>query len=200
MTILAVLLLVALPSLNAAPPVRSIAMVGDGYVINGAPAAGIGSGDFKEVLLHPADPGLVVKVFYNKWTSSVPEKRLEVANIARLAPLNATPKLIEEGAVSMGGKPAGFLVQERVIGTTMERAMPEKLAHVRDLFKRLAAGGVELGDTKTDFKLRENIMVGRTRSGGMGAWVVDADLVDSKKSPEELKEFYDGLFARLSRR
>ncbi len=193
-------MLAALPSLNAAAPVRSIEMIGDGYLINGAQAAGIGSGDFKEVLLHPADPGLVVKVFYNKWTSSIPEKRLEVANIERLAPLNAAPRLIEQGAVSLGGKPAGFVVQERVVGTTMERPTPEKLAQVRNLFNRLAAGGVELGDTKTDFKLRENIMVGRTRSGGMGAWVVDADLVDSKKSPEELKEFYDGLFARLSRR
>lgn len=200
MTTLAVLLLVALPALNAAPPVRSIEMIGDGYLINGAPAAGIGSGDFKEVLLHPADPSLVVKVFYNKWTSSVPEKRLEVSNIERLTPLRATPKLIEEGAVSLKGKPAGFLVQERVMGTTMERPTPEKLAQVKNLFNRLAKGRVELGDTKTDFKLRSNIMVGSTRSGGMGAWVVDADLIDSKKSPEELREFYAGLFDRLSRR
>ena len=99
----------------------------------------------------------------------------------------------------VAGKPAGFIVQERVMGTTLEHAGPRKLAYVRDLFDRLAKAGIELGDTKSDVKLRENLMVGETRSGGWGAYVVDADLVGSRKSPAELKAFYDGLFERLSR-
>jgi hypothetical protein len=198
MALLAAVLLAVCAS--AAEPVRSIELLpGGSYQINALPAPYVGSGDFKEVLAHPRDSGLVVKVFYNKWAPSLPEKRLEVANIRALEAARAAPALVEHGATMVAGKPAGFVVQERVRGLTMERPTPTKLAEVDKLFKRLAKAGIELGDTKTDFKLRQNIMVGETRSGGFGAWVVDADLVDSKKTPEQLKAFYDGLFSRLSR-
>ena len=84
MTLIALFLAAA--TAFAAAPVRTIELVnGADYRVNGAPVRSAGSGDFKEVLVHPEDPGLVVKVFYNKWGPSIPEKRLEVANIGRLA-------------------------------------------------------------------------------------------------------------------
>lgn len=199
MTALAGLLLLA-ASAFAAEPVRSIELLpGPSFLINGAYASPLGSGDFKTALVHPADPQLAVKVFSDKWTPSIQEKRLEVANIRALEAARAVPKLVEQGALMVGGKPTGYLVQERVMGSNLEQTGPKKLAHVRDLFDRLAAAGIELGDVESDLKLRQNIMVGTTRSGGWGAWVIDADLAATKRSPEALRAFYDRLFARLSR-
>ncbi len=191
--------LFALSQAFAAEPVRSIELLpAGGYAINGAPAPVIGFGSFKDVVVHPRDPQLVVKVFNSQWGPSVAEKRLEVANIAALATAQAAPRLVEQGATMVKGKPTGFVVQERVSGLNLERPTPTKLAEVKTLFSRLVKARIELGDTASDSKLRQNIMVGETRSDGFGAYVIDADLVASRKSPEELKAFYAKLFDRLS--
>lgn len=183
----------------SAEPVKSISLNG-GFSVNGVSAQRIGLGTYKDVLVHPADPDLVVKVFGHNWAPSIPEKRLEVANIGLVAPARAAPRLVEQGAMMVDGKPTGYLVQERVHGTDLSRPTPAKLAETRKLFDKLKARRVELVDVTSLSKLRANIMVGRTRSDGFGAYVVDADLKTTTKSAAELSAFYDGLLTRLSAR
>lgn len=185
----------------AAPLVRSIGLHGGGYAINGLPAAYLGSGDFKEVLRLPDNPGLVVKVFYADKASSAPEMRREVAALQALAPLAVAPRLVEQGARTVRGQEAGYLVQERVRGSTLEnRVTAEKLAHVRALFETLRAAGLELTDTAMDFKLKANIMVGTTRSGPRQAYLVDPSFKATDKNAAQLGAFYDGLLARIAQR
>ncbi|MBI5247773.1 MAG: hypothetical protein HY923_11395 [Elusimicrobia bacterium] len=199
--LVAALVLACSSSAVAAPMVRSIGLYGGGYLINGLPAAYVGSGDFKEVLQLPADPGLVVKVFYADTTSSAPEMRREVAAIRALEPLAVAPRLVERGERTVRGQAAGYLVQERVRGSTLDnRVTAEKLEHVRALFETLRAAGLELTDTAMDFKLRANIMVGTTRGGPRQAYLVDPAFKASDKTAAQLGVFYDGLLARIARR
>ena len=180
---------------------RTIGGGGGAYAINGLPASYVGSGDFKEVLLLPASPGLVVKVFYAKDNSSSPEMRREAAALKVLEPLAVAPKLVELGARKIRGREAGYLVQERVRGATLEnRVTAAKLDHVRALFDKLRGAGLELTDTAMDFKLRANIMVGTTASGPRQAYLVDPAFKISEKTDAELREFYDGLLTRISSR
>ena len=194
------LLACSAPSAGAAM-VRSIGVQGGAYAINGLPAACAGSGDFKEVLLLPANPGLVVKVFYAKDASSAPEMRREAAALKALEPLAVAPRLAELGARTVRGRQAGYLVQERVRGTTLEgRVTAAKLDHVRALFAKLRGAGLELTDTAMDFKLRANIMVGTTLSGPRQAYLVDPSFMVSEKTDAELRAFYDGLLSRIAGR
>jgi len=195
---LAILMIFGLSSSAGAAMVRSIGLRGSGYLINGGLAAYAGSGDFKEVLLLPADPGLVVKVFYAKAESSVPVMLQETAALKVLAPLNVAPKLIEAGARVVRGVEAGYLVQERVRGSTLERVSAVKLERVRALFKKLSDAGLELTDVNADFKLRENIMVGKTRSGPVQAYLVDPSFKISDRTEVGLRAFYGGLLERLA--
>lgn len=190
--------LVLLSAPAFAQPVKSISLEG-GFTVNGAPAQRTGLGTYKDVLVHPQDPDLVVKVFGHNWAESIPEKRLEVANIRAVEAVGAAPRLVEQGALMVDGKPTGFLVQERVHGLTMERPTPTKLAETAKLFEKLKKAKVELVDVTSLRKLQANIMVGETRSGGFGAYLVDADLKTTEKSARELSAFYDGLQSRLAR-
>ena len=152
-------------------------------------------------MLLPANPSLVVKVFYAKNESSVPVMRQEVAALKALEPLAIAPRLIEQGARTVRGQEAGYLVQERVRGSTLEnRVTAEKLEHVRKLFETLRKAGLELTDTAMDFKLRANIMVGTTSSGPKQAYLVDPSFRISDKTEGELRAFYDGLYTRISGR
>ena len=181
--------------------VRSIGLRAGTYAINGLPAAYAGSGDFKEVLLLPSNPNLVVKVFYAKVESSAPAMRIEAAAIKALEPLAVTPRLVEQGARTVHGQEAGYIVQERVRGTTLgSRLTAGKLAHVRALFEKLREAGLELTDTEMDFKLRENIMVGTTLSGPRQAYLVDPSFKATDKTEAKLSAFYDGLYARIAGR
>lgn len=202
MRILAAALALSLSSpVSGAMLVRSISVRAGAYAINGLPAAYAGSGDFKEVLLLPSNPDLVVKVFYAKIESSAPAMRIEAAAIKALEPLAVTPKLVEQGARTIRGQEAGYLVQERVRGMTLEnRLTAGKLAHVRTLFEKLREAGLELTDTEMDFKLRENIMVGTTSSGPRQAYLVDPSFKATNRTDAELRAFYDGLFARIAGR
>lgn len=195
------LLLAWSSSAAAAPMVRSIGVRSGVYAINGMPAIYAGSGDFKEVLLLPSNPDLVVKVFYAKSESSAPAMRMEAAALKTLEPLAVAPRLVEQGARTIRGQEAGYLVQERVRGTTLEnRVTAQKLAHVRALFEKLRGAGLELTDTAMDFKLRANIMVGTTMSGPRQAYLVDPSFKASDKTEAELRAFYDGLFTRIAGR
>lgn len=199
--IIAMAALACASSAAGAPLVKSISLRGGAYLINGLPAAYVGSGDIKEVLLLPASPALVVKVFYAKHESSAPEMLREAAALKTLAPLAVAPRLLEQGARMIRGREAGYMVQERVRGSIIdERVTAAQLAHVRRLFNKLRGAGLELTDTAMDFKLRENIMIGTTLSGPRQAYLVDPAVKVSEKTGAELNAFYDGLLDRLSRR
>lgn len=183
-------------------PVKSINRDQGKFSINGELALEIGFGSFKNVLAPPEDPSLVVKVFRDISSShgSLDEKRLEVANLITLAPHNAAPRLLQQGAVTLGGKTAGFVVQERVFGSDLRTPDPAKLRLVRALFAKLVKAGVEIGDADTPFKLRQNIMVGKTRSDPVPtAYLIDADFSPSRLSSKELERFYEKLLIVLSR-
>lgn len=190
---------VAIPAAAVAPAaiVQTIAPLAGGlYAINGAPAAALGFGSFKEVVAHPQAPELAVKLFQDKWTPGVAEKRRELGQLA-LLPASAVPRVVEHGVTDVGGKPTAYLVQERVDGLTLRNPTPLKLAEVRKLFGRLTKARLELGDDKSALKLRENIMVGETRSGGFGAYLVDPDVERSDKSERELRAYYDGVLDKI---
>lgn len=196
MRLLLIALLAFAAPAGAAPRVVSIARAGQGFRINGLPARVIGSGDFKEVLLHPQDPDLVVKLFYAKRGSSVPELKRELADIARLGP--ATPALVQHGVAKLDGGEAGFLVQERVHGLTLARPTPSKLRELRGLFAELAARKLAMSDVRSVWKMRENLMVGQTKSGGWRAYLVDPEVEPvPEASAKSLSAFYDGLYRRV---
>lgn len=187
-----------IPSIRAgAGLVQTVDVSAGKYRVNGLPAVDLGSGNSKDVVMHPQNPDLVVKVFHGRWLESLPEKRLEQSQIALLAPARLTPRLVEHGAVMVGGKPTGYIVQEKVSGLTLERPTPSKLAEVRKLFDKLVKARLEVVDAQKPGKMRQNIMVGETKSDGWGAYLVDPDVVASQKSEKELRAFYDGVYAGI---
>jgi hypothetical protein len=203
----ALLLVMGLTVPAAAAPVTSIiAVPGQGYTVNGVQTQMLGFGSFKDVVVHPANQDLVVKVFPGRMGSNgIQEKRWEVYALKKLEPIGATPKLVEAGAVSLNGThrgmPAGYMVQERVHGQTIEdRPSEEAKILTRNLFERLKKAGVELVDAENIHKMRQNIMVGDTASGGRRSWLVDPDIRESDKSAAQLAAYYDGLHTKLFRR
>lgn len=184
-----------IPAIGAgAGLVQTVDVSAGKYAVNGLPARDLGSGNSKDVVLHPQDPDLVVKVFHGRWLESLPEKRLEQSQIALLAPSRLTPKMVDQGAVLVGGKPTGYIVQEKVQGLTLERPTATKLAEVRKLFDKLIKARLEVVDADKPLKMRDNIMVGSTKSDGWGAYLVDPDVVKSQRSEKELRAFYDGVY------
>lgn len=182
---------------SAAPAVQSLSLTGGVYAVNGLKAAELGFGCYKTVVMHPQAPEAVVKIFSDKYGSGVTEKRNELAQLA-LLPAAAAPAVLAHGETRMGGKTTAYLVQERVNGLTLERPTRTKLEEVKKLFDRLALARVEIADKDSVVKLRQNIMVGETKSGGFGAYLVDPDVVKSDKSDRELRAFYDGLYGRIA--
>lgn len=189
---------IPLAAMAPAPIIQSIApLSGGGFAVNGFPAAALGFGDFKAVVMHPQSPELAVKVFRDRWTPGVAEKESELKQLA-LLPAAAAPRVVEHGVTDVAGRPTAYLVQERVSGLTLQNPTPMKLAEVRKLFERLTKARVEIADGKSAVKLRANIMVGETSSGGFGAYLVDPDVTRSDKSDGELRSFYDGLLEKIA--
>ena len=118
-------------------------------------------------------------------------------NTRLLEKAGATPRLTEAGALALDRRTMGYLVVERVRGRNLAVMTPAKREAVQKLFSTLLRAGLELGDTKSISKVRQNIMVGETRSGGFKAYVVDADLERSSKSRAELAKFYADLLESL---
>lgn len=195
MQALLALLLVCAPS--RAQEVRSLSAEAGSYRVNGVPAVTLGFGTYKDVLTHPENPDYVVKVFRGNLSDPVAEHAREQAVLARLQPIGAVPAVAGAGAARSSGKSAPYLVQERVRGLDLTRPTPTKLEETAKLFDKLKKARVELTDTSLN-KLRQNIMVGETRSGGFGAWLVDADAQASGKTAGELGAFYDGLLQQLA--
>ncbi len=181
------LLLVSWPA--RAQEVRSLSADAGVYTINGLSAPLLGFGTYKDVLAHPEDPDYVVKVFRTNMADAAAEQKLEQAALARLQPIGAVPALAARGE--------GYLVQERVRGLDLTRPTQTKLEETAKLFDKLKQAKVELADT-TLSKVRQNIMVGQTKSGGFAAYLVDADVKDTDKTGRELSHFYDGLLRQLA--
>ncbi len=188
------------PALAAGPELGEVRLEGGKLYIQGRPAASLGAGTYKETFEIPHAPDFVLKLFTSRLLrpeENLPEKRREVENTRRLEKAGATPRLTESGALSLDRRTMGYLVVERVRGRNLAVMTPAKREAVRKLFSDLLKAGLELDDVKSLAKVRQNIMVGETRSGGFKAYVVDADLKDSRKSRAELSKFYADLLESL---
>lgn len=185
---------------DAGPELGEVRMDGGKLFIQGRQAPSLGYGSFKETFEIPHSPDYVLKLFNSKLlrpADNLPEKRREVADTCRLERAQATPRLARSGALTLDGRTMGYLIVEKVGGRNLAVMTPAKLEAVRRLFADLARAGVELGDTLNLARLRQNIMVGETLSGGFKAYVVDADLAPSTKSRAELARFYRDLLESL---
>lgn len=184
----------------SAPPVTSLQARRNEVWINGQPAKLLGFGSFKDVYVHPSNSGYVVKIFkdISSRHTSLDEKRLEAGNMRLLAPLKASPRLTSQGAFNFKGKPTGFIVTDRVIGSDLQVMSAEKLRMVVKLFDDLSRAGLEIGDSDRPLKLRQNIMTGSIGRTPPRAYLIDADLVISRKNPRELRAFYGRILASLS--
>ena len=174
--------------------VRAIEAHGGRFAVNDVPAVTLSLGTYKTALIHPQDPALLVKVFQPGWADPAQEQRRELADIARLGPL--TPRLVLSGTANA----IPYVVVERVDGLNLERPTPIKLEETRALFLKLRRAGLKMSDVESLVKLRQNLMVGSTRSGGFQGWLVDPEVSSGRHGAAELAAFYDGLERRLSAR
>ncbi len=209
----------------ASAPVRSISR-GESrrdWTVNGRPAERLSAGGFKEVLIHPSDAGLVIKLFSltggKDAAGSRSEMRLEMRNLEPLLKIERTPRVVEKGEVdlqtaSSGKRGASYIVQERVIGREIGEMLRDPSSEVRAraikqaraLFEDLISARVKLEDR---VKMHENISVGRAGKGGLEkAWVLDAgeatlvakrgmlDGLLGKADP--LRVYYESVLTELS--
>lgn len=203
--------------------VRRGASRGEGWEVDGMPARRLSGGSFKEVLIHPSDQSLVIKIFSEigakDAAGSLSEKRLELRHLQPLLRIGRAPQVVEQGALelrtpSSGGKKiTGYIIQERVIGRELgdmlrdsDRAVRSRaLKEARSLFEDLIAARIKLEDR---VKMHENISVGRAgKSEAEKAWVLDAGeatLVAERgmldkllDRPDPLRAYYDSVLADL---
>jgi len=210
-------------------PLRSIvrrgASRGGGWEVDGVPARRLNAGGFKEVLIHPSDQNLVIKLFAlagaNDAAGSLSEKRREMRNLSPLLEIGRAPRVVEQGALelqtpSSGGKKiTGYIVQERVAGRELGDLLRDPdpavragaLSELRALFEDLIAARIKLEDAG---KMQENISIGRSGAvGPVKAWVLDAGeaprVVERGKMdrllgrPDPLRVHYETVLAGLSR-
>lgn len=211
-------------------PLRSIvrrgASRGEGWEVDGRPVKRLSAGGFKEVLLHPSDPNVVIKLFSvtnaGDSVGSLSEKRLEMRNLAPLLAIGRAPRVVEQGGVVLetpatkGKMNAGYIVQERVVGRELGEMLKDPdpavraraAAEARALFDDLVAARLKLED---EVNMHENISIGRAGGGGpVKAWVLDAgevtvvakqSLVDRALGrPDPLRAYYDRVLSALLRR
>lgn len=206
--------------------VRRGASRGEGWEVDGVPARRLSGGSFKEVLIHPADPNLVIKLFSEigakDAAGSLSEKRRELRNLEPLLALGRAPRVVEQGALeletpsSRGRKTTGYIVSERVVGRELGDLLGDPdpavraraLKEARALFDDLIAARIKLED---GVKMHENIAVGRAAERGpLKAWVLDAGEATRVAErgaldrlfgrPDPLRAYYDAVLAGLSRR
>lgn len=210
-----------------AGPLRSVvrrgASRGEGWEVDGRPARSLSGGAFKDVLIHPSNSNLVIKLFSQAGAKnaagSLAEKRREMSNLGPLLKIGRAPRVVENGALALrtpaGEKTAAYLVQERVIGRELGDMLRDPdhavgaraLKEARALFSELVAARIKLED---GVKMHENISVGRAGgAGAVKAWVLDAgevtvvpargvaDKVLGRADP--LRAYYDSVLAGLSR-
>jgi len=197
----------------------------EGWEVNGRPARRLSAGGFKEVLIHPADGTLVIKLFAlsgaNDTAGSLAEKRRELRNMEPLLKIGRAPRVVEQGALefqtpSSAKRPTGFIVQERVAGRELGELLADPdpavraraLKEARALFEDLIGARIKLED---GVKMHENISIGRAgKSRTEKGWVLDAGeatVVAERGAldkllgrPDPLRAYYESVLAALSRR
>ncbi|MCR4295978.1 MAG: hypothetical protein NUW21_10615 [Elusimicrobia bacterium] len=203
--------------------VRRGASRADGWEVDGLPARRLSGGGFKEVLIHPADSSLVLKLFSELGAKdaagSLAEKRLELRNLGPLLRIGRAPRVVSDGALelqapSRGKRTAGYILQERVEGRELGDLLRDRdpavrsgaLKEVRALFDDLVAARIKLEDR---VKMGENISIGRAGAGEAAkAWVLDAGeatlaaprgrLDKLLGRPDPLRAYYDAVLADLT--
>ncbi|MCX5793916.1 MAG: hypothetical protein NTY77_00280 [Elusimicrobia bacterium] len=186
------------------------------WSIGGRPATYLGGGGFKDILLHPDDPEVLLTLFTQAGSDdalgSRSERNLDLGRHRPLEELGLAPRVLQVGALKIaqgqGVRQVSYYMQERVRGRTLSQASPADLPLVRALFDRLVAARIKLTDRN---QMLENIMVGTTRSQpSRRAYVIDAGealavpgqgFMDKlARRPDPLREYYDGLLRDLSAR
>jgi len=200
-----------------------------GWEVDGVAARRLAGGGFKDVLIHPADSSLVLKLFSQAGADdaagSLSEKRREMRNLQPLLALRRTPRVVAQGALeltmpSAKGAPvkkvAGFIVQDRVEGSELGDLLKDgdpavraaALTEVTALFEELIGARIKLED---DREIEANISIGLAGRGRTPkAWVLDAGEV-SVAPPrsaldkllgraDPLRAYYDKILAGLYRR
>jgi hypothetical protein len=197
---------------------------GDGWEVDGRPAARLSGGSFKDVLIHPEDPALVLKLFSEigakDTAGSLSEKRRELRNLQPLLAIGRAPGVVEQGALALetsstkGTMITGYIVQKRVFGRELGEIMRDPdpkvralaLAETRALFEDLIAARVKLEDK---VRMGENVSIGVAGRGGpVKAWVLDAGeatrvaprgAMDKLLGrPDPLRAHYERILARLA--
>lgn len=201
--------------------VRRGASRAGGWEVDGLPARRLSGGAFKEVLIHPLDSSLVIKLFSETGAKdaagSLAEKRLELRNLGPLLRIGRAPRVVENGALELqaparGKRTAGYILQERVDGRELGDLLRDRdpavraraLTQTRALFDDLVAARIKLEDR---VKMSENISIGRTGRGAAKAWVLDAGeatlaaprgrLDALLGRPDPLRAYYDAVLADL---
>jgi hypothetical protein len=204
--------------------VRRGASRGEGWEVDGKPATRLSGGSFKEVLIHPSDPALVLKLFSEigakDAAGSLSEKRRELRNLEPLLAIGRAPAVVDQGALALrtpstkGSMITGYVVQKRVFGREVGEMLRDPdpkvraraLAETRALFEDLIKARIKLEDA---VKMGENLSIGREgRSGPVKAWVLDAGeaervaertMMDKLRSrPDPLRAYYERILAKLA--
>ena len=197
-----------------------------GWEVDGVPARRLSGGGFKDVLIHPADSKLVLKLFSQAGSDdasgSLSEKRREMRGLEPLLAIRRAPRVVAQGALELttpstkGKKVTGFIVQDRVEGRELGELLKDGDPAVRSaalteaaaLFEELTGARIKLED---DRKIEENISIGLAgESRTPKAWVLDAGEVSVAPPrsaldkllgrPDPLRAYYDEILAALYRR
>jgi len=174
----------------------------------------LAGGGFKDVLIHPDDPELLLTLFSQAGSEGGGSRIERDRELSRRVPLERqglSPKVTAKGALEVQDgnrlRTVHYLVQERVRGSTLREAGREELALVRALFEKLIESRIKLEDR---VRMADNIMVGSTRSGkARRAFVVDAGEAESVPAPslmdrllgrpDPLRTYYDEVYKDLAR-
>ncbi len=197
-----------------------------GWEVDGVAAQRLSGGGFKDVLIHPTDSKLVLKLFSQAGaddaSGSLSEKRREMRNLEPLLAIRRTPRVLAQGALELttpstkGAKVTGYIVQDRVEGRELGDLLRDgdpavraaALTEVTALFEELIGARIKLED---DRKIEENVSIGLAgKSRTPKAWVLDAGEVSVSPTrsamdkllgrADPLRAYYDTILAGLFRR
>ncbi|MDD5629394.1 MAG: hypothetical protein PHU21_10045 [Elusimicrobia bacterium] len=199
------------------PRLITAAAQGEGrrdWSIGGKPATYLGGGGFKDIIVHPDDPEVLLTLFTQAGSNDAPgsrsERNLDLGRHRPLEQLGLAPRVLQLGALkverSRGERQVSYYMQERVRGRALSQGSTADLPLVRVLFDRLVAARIKLTDRVL---MLENIMVGTTRSQpvrqafvvdtGEAVKVADRSLMDRlARRPDPLREYYDALYREIA--
>ncbi len=194
-----------------------------GWEVDGRPVTRLSGDAFKDVLVHPSDSRLVIKLFAAIGTkgaaASLSEKRLEMGRLQPLLEIGRAPRVVDQGALEFvtasGKKRAGYIVQERVLGREIGELLRDPdpavrraaLEETRRLFEDLIRARVRMADRVA---FGHSIMIGRAgEAAAEQAWVVDAGestrvsaptWIDRLRGkPDPLRVNYEQVLAEFAR-